>query len=343
MSSIPKTMCVWWILLGMLLTACSARDADEPEFRVVGSSPPNSPWSMQWQRFSEHLAEAQDVSLEPSLYVHGQLGDPERSIQSLQRGRVQLGGFPLSAAAALVPEVALLHAPFVFTSEAEIDHVIDHYLEPAFNELFEARGVTVLSWTEAGWNHLYASRPVRTPDALVNFPIRTQPTLGSRVLFSALEADVRPIPYSDLLSSLQTRLVHGADGNLVMYFAAGLVDEAPHLTLTGHVFEVGVILANSAWWQSRSQAERTAIRAALGPRTRLRSEVAAQTDELMNAALAEQRVQVHRPDAAEMREWRALGPGVRERLVQEIGGEAVRIDELITAGQRSFATADGVH
>ncbi|MCC5870082.1 MAG: TRAP transporter substrate-binding protein [Gammaproteobacteria bacterium] len=342
MPPIQKTSNVLTLLSCLLLAACSTPSDNAREFRVAGSSPPNSPWSMQWQRFAENLAAAPDISLEPALYVHGQLGDPERSIQSLRRGRVQLGGFPLSAAAALVPEVALLHAPFVFSSEAEVDHVIDHFLQPAFNELFEAQGVTVLNWTEAGWNHLYASTPIRTPEALVNFPIRTQPTLGSRVMFSTLGADVRPIPYSDLLSSLQTGLVRGADGNLVMYFAAGLVDEAPYLTLTGHVFEVGVILANSAWWQSRSEAERTAIHAALGPRTRLRAEVAAQADALMNAAVTAQRVEVHTPDASELRAWRAVGPRVRQRLVQEIGGEAARIDALITAGQRSFATADRV-
>ena len=329
----PALLCV------LLLGGCAERPAEDEGFRVVGSSPPDSPWSLQWQRFAETLAADPRMGLAPALYVHGQLGEPERTIQSLRRGRVQLGGFPLSAAASLVPEVAMLNAPYLFASETEADHVIDGYLQPAFERLFAAQGVTVLSWTEAGWNHLYATRALQVPADLRNFPVRSQPTLGSRVLFDSLGADVRPIPFGDLLSSLQTGLVRGGDANLVLYLAGGIVDEAPHLTLTAHVFEVGVILANTAWWESLDDGQRAALRAALGPRQRLRAEVARQSGLLLDPAIASGRLQVHAPDEAALGQWRAVAPAVRERLVREIGGEAAAIDALITAGQQSFATA----
>jgi len=324
-------------LMVLLLAACAQEREATPGFRVAGNSPPNSPWSLQWQRFAETLAADDRIQGQPSMHVHGQLGDPERTIQSLLRGRIQLGGFPLSAAAGLVPEVALLQAPFLFASEAEVDHVIDHHLQPAFEALFEAQGVVVLRWTEAGWNHLFSRSPIHTPADIVNYPVRSQPTLGSRVLFTSLGADVRPIPYSDLLSSLQTGLVRGGDSNLVLYFAGGTVDEASHLTLTAHVFEIGVILANRDWWLALPAAERDAIHGALGPRHRLRSEVAEQAATLLLQALDTGRVTVHRPDLEAMQQWREFGPTVRQRLVREIGGEAARIDALISAGQQEWA------
>lgn len=325
------------LLSTLLLFGCADRAAEEEGFRVVGSSPPDSPWSLQWQTFAEKLAADPRADLTPSLYVHGQLGEPERTLQSLRRGRVQMGGFPLSAAASLVPEVALLIAPYLFASEEEADHIIDGYLQPAFARLFAAQGVTVLSWTEAGWNHFYANRPLLRPQELRSFPMRSQPTLGSRVLMDSLGADVRPIPFGDLLSSLQTGLVRGGDANLVLYLASGIVDEAPHLTLTGHVFEIGVILANTAWWESLTDDQRAALRDALGRRQALREEVARQAERLLAPAVAAERVQLHTPDAEAMALWRDIAPAVRARLVREIGGEAAEIDAVITAGQRSWA------
>ncbi len=328
MSPAPAHLLGLAVLLSGLLTACTPEPqrTDEAAFRVTGSSPPGTPWALQWQRFADQLAVDERLTLAPALYIHAQLGDPERTLQAVRRGRIQMGGFPLSAVAGLVPEVALLHAPFLFDSEAQVDYVIDEHLQAAFAPLFAAQGLKILNWTEAGWLHLFGQQPLTHPAALAGYPVRSQPTLGSRVWFSALEADVRPLPYGDLLSSLQTGLIRGGDSNTLMYLAAGLVDEAPELTLTAHVFEVGVILVNLAWWAQRSADEQAAIREALGTRVRLRGEVAAQTEAALAAALASGRVSVHRPDAAERAAWRARAPAVRARLVREIGGEAARID-----------------
>jgi TRAP-type transport system periplasmic protein len=320
------------------LLGCGSSDGGSGEFRVVGSSPPGSPWSQQWQRFEAALAADPEAGLRPELFVQAQLGDPERSLQALRRGRVQLGGFPLSAAASLVPEVALLQLPYLFRSESEVDHVVDGFLQAPLNQLFEAQGVTVLRWTEAGWNHLFATSAVVAPSDLAGMPVRAQPTPASRRLFAELGADVRPLPYSELLSGLQTGLVRGGDGHLVMILAGGISKEARHLSLTAHAFEVGVILANTNWWRSLSGRQRDALLAALGPRHQLREEVAAFSARLLAEAEQQGRVQVHRPAPAELEAWRSATAGVRSRLVQEIGGDALHIDGLIEAGRRDFAT-----
>jgi TRAP-type C4-dicarboxylate transport system substrate-binding protein len=321
----------------VLLQGCGPSAGTAEEFRVVGSSPPGTPWSNQWLRFEESLASDPTLGLKPALYVQAQLGDSERTIQSLRRGRVQLGGFPLAAAASLVPEMALLQAPFLFGSEQEVDHVVDRFLQEPLNALFEAQGVTVLAWTEAGWDHLFSTVPIEGPDDLAGFPVRAQPTPASRILFGELGADVKPLPYSELLSALQTGLVRGGDGNTVLYLAGGIAREAPHLTLTAHVFEVGVILANRDWWRSLSESQRRAVRNALGPRARLRAEVADLSARLLAQAVQAGTVQVRQPSPVEIAAWREATAGVRARLVEEIGGDARRIDGLIEAGRRDFA------
>lgn len=182
-----------------------------------------------------------------------------------------------------------------------------------------------------------AGLPVRAPSELAGLPVRAQPTPASRRLFAALRADVRPLPYAELLGALQTGLVKGGDGNLVMILAGGIAAEARHVTLTAHAFDVGVILANAGWWRGLTEPQRARLKAALGPREQLRGEVAALSASLLARAEEAGSVEVHRPSPAELEAWRAAAAGVRAALVEEIGGEARRIDDLIEAGRRDFA------
>lgn len=326
-----------------MLVACQPGDEQRGGagmFRVTGASPPDSPWANQWRRFGEQLAALDDQGLQPEFYVRGQLGDPDQTIHSLRRGRIQLGGFPLSAAAALVPEVAVLHAPFLFESEEEFDYLLIHHLQEPLQALFHARGVTVVQWTAAGWNHLFADRPLRHPSDLAGFPMRAQSGAGSRALLGTVGADVKPLPFSELVSALQTGLVRGGEATTVMYLASGLADEARYLTRTFHAYDAGVILANSAWWESLGSKRQQAIRDALGPPERLRAEVESESERLLAAARTAGQVEVHDLDAAELEAWRRFGAPMRRRMVNLIGGDAREILHKLEEGRSGFRVAD---
>jgi TRAP-type C4-dicarboxylate transport system substrate-binding protein len=311
-----------------------AAEAGADVFRVSGNSPAGSPWEAQWLRFAAELEARDDVDLSPELHVRGQLGSPDATIRALRRGRIHLGGFPLSSAAALVPELAVLNAPFAFADHAELDYVLEHHLARPLGELFERQGVVVVDWSEAGWNHVYGKRPLKRPASVAGYRMRAQPTPASRLLLERLDADVIPLPYSEVLSGLQTGLVDGGESTLALYLAGGMAEEAPHVVMTAHSFDAGVILANARWWRGLSERERQAVRAALGPRERLRAEVAALESELMGDAAGE--VAFHRPTPADLEAWRAATADVGRELAGSLGPEAEKLYQALLAGQRAY-------
>ena len=116
--------------------------------RITAVAAPGTPWHDSWDYFAEQLAKDPEQGFDPRFYLSGQLGSEESALSQLRRGRVQLGGFSLQGASNVVPELGILMSPYLFTSYAEVDHAMDNYLLPAFDELFAARGLVLLSWAE---------------------------------------------------------------------------------------------------------------------------------------------------------------------------------------------------
>ena len=59
------------------------------------------------------------------------------------------------ALSAVVPELALLYAPFLFADEQEADYVYDHLLTEIYGNLLAEKGLHLVSWYEIGFNQVY--------------------------------------------------------------------------------------------------------------------------------------------------------------------------------------------
>ena len=63
----------------------------------------------------------------------------------------------------MVPELGVLLAPYLFTSEEEVDFAMDQHLREVFTRLFAEKGLTFLRWGEVGWTSIYGIRPIMSP------------------------------------------------------------------------------------------------------------------------------------------------------------------------------------
>ena len=92
------------------------------------------------------------------MLVYGQLGSEENLVSGLRR-EIELNKFAnLSAiiVSTLVPETALLYAPYLFDSPEEADFIYDNYLTPIFTEMLNQKGLKFFAWSEIGFHHVYS-------------------------------------------------------------------------------------------------------------------------------------------------------------------------------------------
>jgi TRAP-type C4-dicarboxylate transport system substrate-binding protein len=314
---------------GGLLCAC-APSVPRPRLRVSAVTVPGTPWFALWTRFAERAREKL-VGFAVRLLIRGELGPEEHAIAKLRRGRIEMAGLSLQGAATLVPELSLILAPYQFSSPAEADALLDGPLFPLFAERFRARGLQLLQWAEVGLTHLYARRPLRRPDAVRGLRMRASNALGARLFGLALGMNQVPISFTEVLTALETGLIEGGQSGTGLYALAGLVRHAPHLSLTAHAYDAGVVVAHAAWWDALDEATRAAIRACLDSPAAHRAEIRAFVAALEEEGLKRLGGKVHRLSETEQAAWRAAVRPVAGWLLRALGPGAEPIARLMPA------------
>lgn len=310
--------------------------SDAVAFRVVANAPPGSPWDKQWQRFKTNIEAKPAAKMTVELLTTGQAGNPDAAMASVRRGRNPVGGFPLAGAAAVIPELTVILAPYQFSSYQEADYVLDRHLLEPFNALFEAQGLVLLQWMESGYNNLYSQDPMLKPDDFRGYKMRSQPTEASRTFLSALGADVIPLGFQDVVPSLQTGMIKGGESVIPIYVAAGVSSQAKHLLLTRHAFDAGVIVANKAWFDALNAEQQSVLREAIGSPAVVREEVRTMEVQMVKKGIQDGSLVVQDLTAAQRGVWQAATLGERDKLISAVGGRAAEIAAAIDFGKSAY-------
>jgi TRAP-type C4-dicarboxylate transport system substrate-binding protein len=292
----------------------------------------------QWLTFQRNVDEAGGDDFELKMLIGGQLGSEDQLLSGLRRGRVQYASVSALFASTVVPEAALLYGTYLFDSFAEADFIYDNYLTALFTELLAEQGLHLVAWNEVGFHHLYAKRPILSPDDVAGIRFRVSASRASTLLAQILKADVIPLGFADIVGSLQTGLIEAGENGATLYATSGAATEAPHLTLTRHAFGVSLIVSAKQWWNQLSDRQRDILTAAFPSADEARPIARAETQEILRSA--EQRgFTIHTLNEDQLATWRAATAGTAKTLADDIGGRAPAVYATILEGKRAFRAA----
>ncbi|TVQ46054.1 MAG: TRAP transporter substrate-binding protein [Gammaproteobacteria bacterium] len=321
---------------GLLVGCAPADDAGDGRIplAVGGTEVAGSPGSENWQQF-QAAVEASPEPVDLRMLIRGQLGSEEQLLSGLRRGRVQIASMSALAASALVPELTVLYAPFLFADEAEADHVLDKHLAEPLEALLAEQGLHVLQWHEIGFHHVYAREPLLEPRDYRNRRFRVSNSIAAQVFAQSLGSDVISMGFADVVPALQTRMIDAGENAVPYYARTGIAEQAPHLMLTGHALGMNLVLANLDWWQSQPPEVRELLTSAFPARDAIRRQVRAANAAELEAA-DEIGFRVHLPDEATLVRWREVTAPAHELLLQQAGGQSREIYATALAGREAW-------
>ncbi|MBO6505889.1 MAG: TRAP transporter substrate-binding protein DctP [Kordiimonadaceae bacterium] len=319
-----------------LQSAASIAEDQRVKVTVGAFAAPGSPWDKDWQTFRQNAEGRSNGAIDIKLLIRGETGGEPVTMSNIRRNRIQFGGFTIGGASAIVPELSMLLTPFFFENRAELDYVMDEHLLDVFQPLFAEKNLVLVRWVEVGWLNFFGKTPILRPEDARGYALRSQASEASQVLMTSLGGDMIQMPFPDLIPALQTGLVKGGDTNMVLYGITGLGKEAPHLTLTQHAYDTGVVVANYKWFSGLSAADQDTIRNAFPTSDEARAGVRAMTQSLGAMVQADPDITVHTLSDEDRAAWVEATKGNAELIAREVGGRSQMIYDAMVAGRADY-------
>lgn len=297
---------------------------------VTSQYGPDKPQSQAWVRFAEVLEEARPGAYDVNIVTSGALGGEKEEAESLRLGAITGA---LSTAANLttwVPEGAVLDLPFVFEDREHILRVLDGPLGERLKGLYREQGFEAPAFIIFGARHLVGKEPLARPEDVDGLTMRVLQSDLHVELWRFLGANPTALPITEAYSALSAGVVEAMDMTKSGFEALKLYEVAPVLTETAHIWAIGVIYFDRAFWEGLAEDERALFQRAAEEAA---SHFNALTETEQDEAMARSIEKGARLVTVDQAPWRAAVAPFVERFVQEMAaaGGAEALSEIRAA------------
>lgn len=288
-----------------------------------GASPGN-PRTIAAEAFAKMVSERTKGSVTIKIAGSEQLGSDVAMLTSLRIGALDLTANSQGPAAGLVPEVAALGLPFLFSDADAAHKVLSGPVGERLNKRFSEVGIVVLDWWDNGIRHITNSkRPINMPADLKGLKIRTPADPMTVDIFQALGAATQQIAFGELYVALQQGVVDGQENPLANIASNKLYEVNKYVSLSGHKWESTPFLMSAVAVKKVKPAELEIIKAAAKEAGALQRRLMAETDKKLLAEFkANPNIAVNQANraafqaatASVVQKWEAkpFGPFVKE-------------------------------
>ena len=216
-----------FIMAATVLTGCGAKapveapaegEAKAPVvWKYVHEEYPGDYQDIYAQLFKEIIEEKTDGQIQIEIYPVGQLGDSAVGTELIQNGGVQLGITDPGAMGAFLKEANLMMLHFLLPDDlAKTQNFFDNSKTMArMNELHAEKNLKVIRWVPEGYFVWTGNKPLQTPEDFKGFKMRTMAAPIIAASFEAYGASATPIPYAEVYTALQLKMVDGQTNPLV--------------------------------------------------------------------------------------------------------------------------------
>ncbi len=282
--------------------------------------------------FKEHLEKATGGSVKVEIYPAGQFGKDQPTMEGVKLGTLELAVAHDGAIATVHKPIGVLGIPFLYESHEHAWRVYDSRWKKEFSDdMVKKTGIRMLGLADNGVRHFTNSvRPIKSPADMKGMKIRIQPSPVFKTLVESLGASASAIPWAELPTALQQKVVDGQENGVTNILAASLYQHQKYATLDGHVWSIHAYLVNEKFYQGLSAAERKAVDEGTKKAVAIHRKMTSDQDKNAKSILEKLGMQVTVLSSAEIGQFRKLSqPPVKQWAEKEIGKDYV--DRLFAA------------
>ena len=238
-----------------------AAAASAREFRVADTQSEDYPTVQALQFMAREVEERTGGRHRLRVFHSRQLGEEKDTIEQTRVGAIDLNRTNVAPIGSLIPSANVLSLPFLFRSFDHLHRVLDHAVGDEILAGFQRHGFVGLTYYDSGARSIYnCVRPVRTLADMKGLRIRVQQSDLMVNMVRALGAEPIELPYGQVLTGLQAKLVDGAENNWPSYVTTDHYKLARYYTLTEHTMGPEVLVMSLRAWESLSEDDKVIFR-----------------------------------------------------------------------------------
>jgi len=250
-------------LLAVVSAPGTRGSASAREFRAADIQEEDYPTVQALLYMDKLVAERTEGRHHIRVFHSRQLGEESQTIEQTRVGAIDLDRINVAAIGDAAPPLSVLAQPFLFRSIDHLYRVIDGTIGEDILAAIEPYGFVGLTYYDSGARSIYTrAQPVRSLADLRGLRIRVQQSDLIMRMMRALGAEPVALPYGQVLTALQARLVDGAENNWPSFVATAHYKVAQFYSLTEHTMGPEVLVMSRRAWDELSDADRAIFRAA---------------------------------------------------------------------------------
>lgn len=214
--------------------------------------PADHPGTLRIQQAAAAIRQDTGGKVDLQVYPNSQLGSEPDMIAQVRAGAMDFMSTAGTNLQTLVPTAGINGVAFAFKDYATVWAAMDGDVGAHVRAALDKVNLHVFEkCLDNGYRNITsASRPINTPADLKGFKLRVPGIPMWISMFKALGASPTAIPFGELYSALQTRVVDGQENPLALIRSAKLYEVQKFCSLTAHTWDGHFIFGNARKFQA---------------------------------------------------------------------------------------------
>lgn len=249
-------------MLCLLTVSCDgSRESVQEVWRFAIEESPGSVQHHYAVEFEKRIEEATSNRVDVVIYPYGTLGTSTQITEQLNLGIVELAMASPGSLGKFIPEMQAFLLHFVLpTDEASIDQLLSNSELLGFlDRLYAEKGIKLLSMYSEGQMVWTVNRPLRSPDDFSGLKMRVMTSPLLIAAYDAYRASPTPLPYSQVYSGLQLKMIDGQVNPLFAIERQKFHEVTSWLILPGHTSFITSCAANLEFYEGLSTEDRQLV------------------------------------------------------------------------------------
>lgn len=207
---------------------------------------------------AEEAAKRSNGTLEIQIFPANQLGNERDLAEGLTQDILDMAWISTAVMENFDSKMAMFSLPYVFRSFQHVKQVTGSEIgDYIFGSLLESNNIRVLGFFDQGfrwvWNN---SRPVAKIEDMKGMKIRAPESPVYMGTFRLLGANPTPIPWGEVYTAMQTKVVDGFEVYPESFVANKSYEVCKYGSRTNHIYAGSVLMIREGLWQELSEEHR---------------------------------------------------------------------------------------